>query len=878
MQEKMVNKISLAALLHDIGKIVYRADNTHINHSVLGKNLLEKYCTDKDILQAVAYHHEKTLVKARIAENHIAYIIYEADNIAAGADRREETDGEYGFDKYSPLESIFNQLNGKCSDSEKCYHRLRGLDQTEKINYGIPIWQQNIKAARDKYEKLLSYMENNFKKLAKENSKDGFISVEPAQLLKIMEDICSYMPSSTKVSQACDVSLYDHVKLTAAIANAMYLYFVDNNIIDYKKACFSKQNKIYRQKNMFLLVSGDMSGIQDFIYTISSAGALKSLRGRSFYLDMILEYIVDEVLGTLELNRCNLIYTGGGHFYLLAPNTQNVKDKLKQFKNKCNEWFLRKTGTSLYLEMGYQECSAVNFMVPESNRNADGDYEQIGEIFRILSNKLSQQKLCRYNQEQLSAMFDPASNINRTRDGSRECGVCHTSSVDKLDEFHGKHDGNTQACNLCNKLYDFGKKIISDKNIFAVIESAEGLPLPSLDGHEYSLLSMDKDGLLKFYNGSNIKRLYTKNAAETGKLLSTNLWVGDYITHILQQENSKDEKTADFEYLAGQSRGIKRLGVLRADVDRLGQTFATAFSDENGAHYLTLSRMASLSRQMSMFFKKYINSICAGRIEGENEQEKPIFSLWNNKKQARKLVIVYSGGDDVFVVGAWDEVLEFAVDLYQSLQRFTNGKITLSAGMAMLEHKYPISQMANIAGQMESIAKDSGRNRIALLDMQEKMQTNGEDNKNKQVVHCYEWQTFINEVAGEKLQFLIKYFLFNTEQTNADETPIGKGHLAIGKGQLYRLVEFIRRKINISDQDQNTPKRMNIVRFIYWLARLEPDKKNESAYADYQEVRGKLYDWLVKDDLQDSRQLLTAIFLVIYGIRDKNDVKDMIDE
>lgn len=865
----MIHKISLAALLHDSGKIAYRADNTHINHSVLGKDLLEKYCTDKDILQAIAYHHGKALVKARIAENHIAYIIYEADNIAAGVDRREETDGEYGFDKYNPLESIFNQLNGKCSENEKCYHRLRGLDQNEKINYGIPIWQQNIKAAKDKYEELFSYMENNLKRLAAENSKDGFISVEPAQLLKIIENICSYMPSSTKISQACDVSLYDHVKLTAAIANSMYLYFADNNIDDYKKACFSEQNKIYRQKNMFLLISGDMSGIQDFIYTISSAGALKSLRGRSFYLDMVLEYIVDEILEELELNRCNLIYTGGGHFYLLAPNTQNVKDKLRQLKNKCNEWFLRKTGTSLYLEMGYQECSAINFMVPENNRDVNDDYEQIGEIFRILSNKLSQQKLCRYNQEQLSTMFDPISDINRTRDGSRECGICHTSSVDKLDEFHGKHDGNTKACDLCNKLYDFGKKIISDKNIFAVVESDDGLPLPSWDGHAYSLLSMDNNELLKFYNGSNIKRLYTKNSAETGTLLATNLWVGDYITHNLQQKNSKDGKTADFEYLAEQSRGIKRLGVLRADVDRLGQTFATAFRDGKGTHYLTLSRMAALSRQMSMFFKKYINYICAGHIEGENEQEKPIFSLWDDKKQARKLVIVYSGGDDVFVVGAWDEVLEFAVDLYQSLQRFTNGKITISAGMAMLEHNYPISQMADIAGQMESIAKDSGRNRITLLDTQEKMKTNG--NEKEQIVHCYEWQTFINKVAGEKLQFLTKYFSFNTEQTNADKTPIGKGHLTIGKGQLYKLVEFIRRKINVSDQDQNTPKRMNIVRFIYWLARLEPDKKNETAYADYQEVRGKLYEWLTKDDLQDSRQLLTAVLLVIYGIRNKND-------
>ena len=59
----------------------------------------------------------------------------------------------------------------------------------------------------------------------------------------------------------------------------------------------------------------DISGIQSFIYTIGEKGALKGLRARSFYLEIMMEHIVDELLEKLSLSRANLIYTGGGHCY-----------------------------------------------------------------------------------------------------------------------------------------------------------------------------------------------------------------------------------------------------------------------------------------------------------------------------------------------------------------------------------------------------------------------------------------------------------------------------------------------------------------------------------------------------------------------------------
>ena len=55
----------------------------------------------------------------------------------------------------------------------------------------------------------------------------------------------------------------------------------------------------------------------------------------------------------------------------------------------------------------------------------------------------------------------------------------------------------------------------------------------------------------------------------------------------------------------GGAPGIRRLGVLRADVDNLGSVFAHGLPDDKAS----ISRTATLSRALSYFFKHEINGI-----------------------------------------------------------------------------------------------------------------------------------------------------------------------------------------------------------------------------------------------------------------------------
>ena len=97
---------------------------------------------------------------------------------------------------------------------------------------------------------------------------------------------------------------------------------------------------------------------------------------------------------------------------------------------------------------------------------------------------------------------------------------------------------------------------------------------------------------------------------------------------------------------------------------------------------------------MSLFFKFFINQIA----------------------EEFAVSIIYSGGDDVFAIGAWDDVIEFTVALREEFLYLTNEKLTLSAGIGMYHEKTPINILARQTGELEEAAKNSGKDAICLFD------------------------------------------------------------------------------------------------------------------------------------------------------------------
>lgn len=818
--------IEKAGLLHDIGKVFQRANRIKKSHAAIGEEILHPYISQerREILHAVAYHHQADLEKAELPADDISYIIYEADNLAAASDRRlsieYEAKGEekgVRFVPTVPLHNVFNVFSSETQGSFTAYP-LRGIGEKAAMPYPINI--ADIQAPSAVYQNMARELIQTFTGRSPE-----IMTVN--ELLQTMAATMIYIPSSTNTAEVPDVSLYDHQKLTAAFAACLWHVFNERGIGDYKSYCFGNKVKSMRKAPVYLMVSGDMSGIQKFIYTIPSKGALKSLRGRSLYLDVLLEHIIDELLDACQVSRSCLLYSGGGHFYALLPNTRRTISILNQAQSNLNEWFLRHYGNRLYLALAYESCSATDF-----SKDGNG----AGSVFHKVSQKLGKAKLCRYTTEQLQQMFNPHSRYNHLPDASRECAICHMSSTHLRP--YGADDEGDEACDVCNGLFRLGQKALK-KNIFYIstVSSPDAVPLPGLE-REFYLEVIDESELTQ---REIPRRLYIKNELTLGQQVATTLWVGDYT---ILDDNGNPVEFAQIAKESGGShdaKGIERIGILRADVDNLGAAFIAGLP----AAYDTLSRKAALSRLLSVFFKRYINDVLKGTVvPGETE-----FTLFaNEKKETRTVHVIYSGGDDMFLAGTWDDIIETAIDLRHAFARFTNDKLTFSAGIGFFNPSFPISQMAQRTGELEDYAKDNpGKNSVTLFGQVVEYGRQCENHRTAR----YTWDDFEQKVCKEKLRFLESHLSFPGENNTVK--------IEAGKGVLYRLLSLLRRA--------DEKGRINVARFAYVLARMEPQKQDTRRQPCYQQIRVQLYDWYQSD--KDRQELITAIELLIYHMRDK---------
>lgn len=759
-------------MLHDFGKILFRIGDGR-KHSVSGYEFVKNdlNINDDDILDSIKYHHADEIKSGKLCNESLAYITYLADNISAAADRRKAKGEHLGFEKYIALKSVFNILN---NNNKNASYEAKYLSHKDGINYPS---EDDMNYNASYYLEIKSTLIDKFKQF---ELNTNYIT----SLLEILEGYLTYVPSSTSKEEVSDISLFDHLKMTAAFAACIYDYFTEKDIFDYS-ILFKDSNKYY-EENMFYLYSFDFSGIQSFIYNVASDKTLRSLRTRSFYLEILLEDIIDTLLERLNLFRTNLLYLGGGHCYLILPNTKFVKMEVEKFKNEIKAWLLDLYNSELYLAGGGEICNAKTF----NNENV----EKYSELFRKVSNEISKNKLNRYSPSGLKKL-----NFEELVDGVRECKIC--KRVDHLIETE-----NGLVCEICNDISNFSRNILEAK--FFVVENKKqnesAYTLPLSFNKILTTVKTENELRDKILNDDDFVRAYTKNDEYSGGDLSTKLWIGDY---------NYDSK---LNILTESAQGIKRIGVLRADVDNLGQSFVKGFSKD----YMSLTRSSVFSRNMSLFFKYHINYLLENGEFSITGKTSPI---------RRRTLIVYSGGDDIFVVGAWDDIIEFSIDLVKSLREFTLNSLTISAGLGLFPEKFPIKSMGEITGKLEDYAKS---NKYILNGVEKTKNSVCLFNKE----NIYSWKDFEEKVLGEKLKLLQDYF------SEIDER---------GKSFLYRVLNLLR------DEEKD---KLNLARLAYLLARLEP--KEESQKEKHREFSKNIYRYIRNE--KDKRELISAIYIFAY--------------
>ena len=793
MDEK-IYKLIVGGLLHDIGKVIHRSGKGKY-HGYLGADYLHENIgiKDEEILNQIRLHHKGRLQKEKVANNDLAYITYIADNISAGTDRRKfeegvepELKGHYGkYDRKYALQSIFNVFYNNVKKSKYVveYEPTIKISKDKVMRTGVDVNYKN-----DFYKDIMKSVTDELKSVSKWN--EDYIN----SILSITEKYFSFIPCSILKYNIEDISLYDHSKLTAAYGCCIYKFL--ENEKDYS-FLLENEKEFYKEK-VFLYYTFDLSGIQDFIYTIHSDGALKNLRARSFYLEIFVEHVVDEILGRLGLSRANLLYTGGGHAQLVLPNTSETKEILCQVGEEVNRWLRNNFDIKLFFADGYCECAASDFM--------EGGNEAFHKKLAVMQDRLTKKKYRRYTGKILAELND-----NHV-EGERECKVCHRSSKVR----------DNDECDLCRVFREISRELLDpdttektssteafwdrweNKELFLITRnsvSTKQLPLP----FNCYLSFITKDEFKEQYqnqNGNKYVRVYTKNDIFIGCRMETHLWVGDYNRYNTLEETAEH------------ASGIRRIGVLRADVDNLSDAFIRGFE----AKHDTLSRKTVLSGGLSLFFKFYINYFLLHGHEKLMEKE-----------SERAITIVYSGGDDVFVIGSWDDVVGFAIDLHNEFSDFTQGKLTLSAGIGIYPPKYPVSRLAYEVGELEECAKENGKDSVTLFDGK----------------FTFKWDTFIRDVYQSKYK-LIKEFFGDEENTR-------------GNSFLFHLLDLLKGIEACEGKD------INLARYAFLLARMEPSEKEPEKKKQYQDFARQMYQWT--QDKEEVRKTIVAIYMYLYAVR-----------
>jgi len=694
MEEKVL-MAALAGLLHDVGKIQQRAltvprasapgfegegQPAHATYSAyfVQNHVPQAY---RAAALAGAYHHVPERSPAQ--DNRLSKLIALADKLSAG----ERVDENFVKKNAQPRQmmTIFDRISLEKAHKEKDakdrkYLPLRPLRLTEKNLF--PIDKQDKDGEGDGYQNLLDTLSST----ARRDPGDMQAYIE--NMLGAMQTAAWCVPSAYYYS-APDVSLYDHSRMTAALAVCMAERpdsEIDSLLKAAREAFKEKERKTLPDTPVALLIGGDISGIQKFIYTITSKKAAQTLRGRSFYLQLLTEAFLRFVLNELGIPYTNVIYSGGGHFFLLAP--VSAEEKLPALRNEITKKILTHHGTSLYFALGFTQVPAYEF-----------EAEKFPKAWERMHADLGNAKTQRYTElgdemhAKVFAIAEKGGNPDTT------CSVCGGDALFIVEESRDEDGNSVKVCSLCDSFSKKLGKVLPDAKFAALgwqkpadTKSATFEEALLSFGLRAQLLTSEKDEV----NLKHAERitLWALDDPKNGYPATGNIPAVHLLRYTVNDVPTDKGEIITFDELQKKvDGGFKRLGVLRMDVDNLGDVFKKGLGS-----YATLARISTLSFQMSLFFEGWVKRICE-QFNG-------------------KIYAVYAGGDDVFLIAPWDVMPELALNIRNDFAKYTanHPDLHISAGLAFIGGKYPIYQAADDAEAiLKSAKKNDGKNSFGFI-------------------------------------------------------------------------------------------------------------------------------------------------------------------
>ena len=658
-----IERLQLAALLHDIGKFRQRTTATppfrpHEKHG--WEFVTEDFggffhpCGD-DLGDAILNHHERRQKKE------IEKQVTLADWLSAK--EREVEQREQERPSHAALVSIMSRL------------KIPDKPQPPELRYDLnplDIRRETIFPTEDgsvdpnRYGELWDEFTQELQRLAGER---GYQSADYQTLVALLHKYTARMPAATPWEGGAertvpDVSLYDHLRTTAVIAACVYREITPDDLDGYLRKS--------AEQPLCALLKGDISGVQNFLYQIQSEGASRELRGRSFYLQLLTEAIALWVLRRFNLPITNLLLASGGHFYLLVPYRE-AREQIDVLRAEIAEklWGAHR-----------EELSVVLAGIPVTASN----FDDFSGRWELVSKEIEQRKQTKGRELPREKMFDlfftPRNEWEIENYGFPELGR-ELRDAKYLVTFEVPEQPIPDEPDWREIIRGFGSEV-------HLVDKPEDKPSSPTDAtramvHRLNSTDFLSDEILGNFRWEDLPVSYDFRP----------------LPQVIPRRPEGDAP-ADFDQLADASEGAKWLSVLRMDVDNLGGLFKDGLGDS-----ATISRMSTLSESVRLFFEGYLPQLCRD---------------YNDHHTPEILELIYAGGDDLFLVGGWSATPQIAQQIRDGFRAFVGGEhVTLSGGIAIEHKKYPLYQLANDAGDALDNAKMLRKEKDAFSFLQKPM-------------------------------------------------------------------------------------------------------------------------------------------------------------
>jgi CRISPR-associated protein Csm1 len=453
---------------------------------------------------------------------------------------------------------------------------------------------------------------------------------------------------------------------------------------------------------------------------------------------MVGEAAIAFVLSRLQAHPTQVFMNAGGRFLVLLPNLPTLEPELQEIQHEADRWCRERFSGLLTLNLDWSTTLC----------GKDFYGKEFPKVLPRVQSALETGKRRKLRSVLIGAdgkwHGDEAFLLNKRYEAYQREGKCESCGEEPAER---EEDGMKIGIH-CHDLRGLGRKLLDD-------------PALVWDKRDADLSFFDNEVGLKVVRAENLQgvgdRIEELNA-DQGR--GACRFMANHVPRLAMNEKPRLQHLCDDEELnaleegdllplsavaAGALReelsngrqevvGVDYLGLLKGDVDFLGQIFSRGLGED-----LSISRYATLSRMLDLFFSGYLNTL--------------------TKEDYPNTYTVYAGGDDFFLISDWENALRLAARLEQDFRAYTchNPNVTLSVGLAITKPRYPIRLGAERAEELLKEAKDKGRARLTVFH-----------------------RTVAWEIFREKLE---PYFRFLDDAVKTGQ---------FGTGFLYRLLKYHR--------------------------------------------------------------------------------------